>query len=95
MSEIRQTEPSTYEPPDPEEEDERLRCLRGCMAELTDEQQTLLTEYYTGEGGSRIRNRKKLAKRLDIAMNALRIRAYRLRSRLEDCVRDCTSTKTA
>jgi DNA-directed RNA polymerase specialized sigma24 family protein len=93
LSEMRQSEPVAFHPPDPAEEDERLRCLRDCMAQLDDDQRSLMVDYYTGEGGRRIRNRKKLARRLGIAMNALRIRAYRLRSQLEDCVRDCASTK--
>jgi len=95
FSEIRQSEPTAYHPPDPAEDDERLHCLRDCMAQLDDDQRTLMVDYYTGEGGGRIRNRKKLARQLGIALNALRIRAYRLRSQLEDCVRECASAKNA
>ena len=71
------------------EEDHRLVCLRGCMGELDDDERELMLEYYTGEGRDRIRRRKALAENLDVAMNALRIRAYRLRKKLEDCVREC------
>ena len=52
-----------------------------------------MLSYYTGEGGRRIRNRKKIADRLGVAMNALRIRAYRLRARLEECVLECAAAK--
>lgn len=79
----------TPPPVEEAEDDDRLVCLRGCMGELDDDERDLMLEYYTGEGGDRIRRRKALAEELDIAMNALRIRAYRLRKKLEDCVREC------
>ena len=48
-----------------------------------------MLDYHQGEGGQRIRNRRRLAQSLEVPMNALRIRVHRLRSRLEACVRDC------
>lgn len=91
LAEIRRAPPP---PDDPEEEDgERLACLRHCMQELSDENRDLMVQYYSGDGGRRIRNRKKLADRLGVGMNALRIRAYRLRARLEECVVECAEAK--
>lgn len=90
--EMQKIEPPPEDDPYPEE-DERLTCLRICLEELSPENRDLMMDYYTGEGAGRIRRRKKLAAKLGVAMNALRIRAYRLRSKLEDCVRECAEVK--
>lgn len=79
-------------PPPPTEEevdDERLTCLRACLETLGEEPQRLILDYQQGEKGERIRRRKRLAGRLGIPMNALRIRVHRLRQRLEGCVAGC------
>ncbi len=80
------------EEPDPEDEI-RLACLEACLAELEDGGRELLLAYHEGDGRARIRNRKALARRLDVPINALRIRAHRLRVRVERCVRSCVKTK--
>lgn len=80
-------------PPPPEQEDERMGCLRSCMETLPQVQRDLMLRYYTGEGGERIERRRKLAKELGKPMNALRIQAFRLRGKLEECVRSCMTMK--
>lgn len=92
LTEIQRQEPPPA-PPEPEEDDPRLDCLRGCLEELPPDDRHLMTRYYTGDGSRRIRNRKALAAELDVAMNALRIRAYRLRNKLEQCVLECVEAK--
>lgn len=81
------------EPPPVEEEDPRMNCLRTCLEELAPENRALMLEYYSGEGPRRIQTRKALAERLGVAMNALRIRAYRLRGHLEDCMLECAGSE--
>jgi hypothetical protein len=51
----------------------------------------LIRAYYEGEGEVKIRNRKDLAGRLEVPLNALRIRAFRLRAKIEECVRACVT----
>ena len=80
-------------PPPPEEEDDRMECLRGCMAELPEQERHLILRYYSGEGRARIRRRRRLAAELDKPLNALRIKAFRLRGKLEECVRACMTVK--
>jgi len=46
----------------------------------------LILRYYQGEQRAKIENRRALAERLGLTINALRIRASRIRSRLEACV---------
>jgi DNA-directed RNA polymerase specialized sigma24 family protein len=68
-------------------------CLDECLATLPEAARALLLDYQVGEGSERIDNRKRLAERLGIPLNALRIRAHRLRARLEECIAGCTGRK--
>ncbi|MCI0486466.1 MAG: hypothetical protein L0229_07680 [Blastocatellia bacterium] len=74
---------------DSDESESRVECLRRCLEELPPEGRELITAYYHGERRSKIENRKRLAERLGIPPNALRIRACRLRERLAGCMDRC------
>jgi len=74
----------------PEDDDEtRLTCLRSCLQTLSPDNRELILQYYQGEKGEKIANRKKLLDRLGIPVNTLRMRALRLRERLQACVEEC------
>ncbi|HEX5602442.1 MAG TPA: hypothetical protein VFX63_07830 [Pyrinomonadaceae bacterium] len=74
----------------PEDDDEtRLTCLRSCLQTLSPDNRELILQYYQGEKGEKIENRKKLLDRLGIPVNTLRMRALRLRERLQACVEEC------
>ena len=74
----------------PENDDEsRLTCLRSCLQTLSPDNRELILQYYQGEKGNKIENRKKLLDRLGIPVNTLRMRALRLRERLQACVEEC------
>lgn len=65
----------------------RIELLRRCLGALPDKDRQLITQYYEGDGpSSKIVKRKELALRLGLQLNALRIRACRLRERLERCL---------
>jgi RNA polymerase sigma factor (sigma-70 family) len=64
----------------------RLDALERCLDTLAANEQELIRLYYQGEAGVRIQARRHLAGRLGIAVNALRIRALRIRVKLEACV---------
>jgi DNA-directed RNA polymerase specialized sigma24 family protein len=66
-----------------------LECLERCLETLPGESRDLITSYYQGDQIAKIRNRKSLAEALRLGPNALRNRALRLRSRLENCVVQC------
>ena len=70
-------------------QEQRLECLEGCLQKLTAEQRELIVEYYRDGRGQQIERRRDMAKRLGITMNALGIRACRIRSTLESCVEAC------
>jgi DNA-directed RNA polymerase specialized sigma24 family protein len=71
-------------------EERRLDCLERCLQTLAQPDRDLIGEYYQGETSVKIQNRRLLAERLAIPLNALRIRALRIRERLEACVERCT-----
>ena len=74
----------------PAEEVEReYACLESCMARLAPDSRELVLQYYAGEGQAKIEHRKELARRLGIGLNALRIRAFRVRAGLQRCVENC------
>jgi DNA-directed RNA polymerase specialized sigma24 family protein len=76
-----------------EEDDENLElehdCLDQCLQRLTPEAHELILDYYRGDKQSKIDNRRSLAQRLGLKLNALRTRADRIRSKLEECVNEC------
>jgi DNA-directed RNA polymerase specialized sigma24 family protein len=86
LAEIGQTS-EIYEEQDDGEH--RLVCLRSCLETLTTDNRALILQYYQGEKGEKIQNRKKLMDRLGIPVNTLRMRALRLREKLQSCVEEC------
>ena len=81
------TAPEAYVPEDDGER--RLTCLRSCLQTLSPDNRELILQYYQGEKSEKIRNRKKLIERLGIPVNTLRMRALRLREKLQTCVEEC------
>jgi RNA polymerase sigma factor (sigma-70 family) len=65
------------------------KCLEDCLERLSTENRNLVLQYYQLEGKARIDQRKALAKELGIKLNALRIRAHRIRATLQQCVQEC------
>lgn len=78
---------------DPEAET-RFRCLESCLESLPPKDRELLLGYYVGRGIEKIENRRKISTGLGLAPNALRIRMFRLRARLEECVERCLAATT-
>jgi RNA polymerase sigma factor (sigma-70 family) len=86
-------------PPDPEdlllreteqkEKERLLECLNRCLQKLSPESLYLITRYHQGEGAPNKERRKELAQSLGIPLNALRIRAHRIRTAIEECVEKC------
>ena len=85
--------PLPQPPPNGDAEPE-YECLESCMEHLPPASRKLVLEYYQEEKQAKINHRKQLAEQLGIALNALRIRAYRIRATLQECVRDCVMQKS-
>ena len=67
----------------------RSNCLEKCLHTLDPEDRIVILGYYQGERRVRIGNRKLIAAKLGVSMNALTIRACRIRIKLESCIRKC------
>jgi DNA-directed RNA polymerase specialized sigma24 family protein len=74
-----------------EEEERDYACLEKCLSELPQSERELAIEYYQEEKHAKIGHRKKVAERMQLAMNALRIRACRIRKSLFQCMELCRS----
>ena len=89
LAEIGQTSEAYEEKDDGEH---RLVCLRSCLETLTTDNRALILQYYQGEKGEKIQNRKKLMDQFGIPVNTLRMRALRLRQKLQSCVEECVGS---
>ena len=72
-----------------EELEPRAECLKRCLEGQTPDNRELILHYYQGEKRAKIENRKKLSERLKTPLHTLRMRALRVRERLQVCVADC------
>ena len=64
-------------------------CLERCLGRLSDEDREVITEYYRYKKFEKINCRKRLAARLGISLNTLRVKMHRQRMNLEACVEKC------
>lgn len=65
-------------------------CLERCLNELPTEERRLIYEYYRYDKSAKIDHRRELAVGLGVGLNALRIKAYRIRRGLYQCVVSCS-----
>jgi DNA-directed RNA polymerase specialized sigma24 family protein len=91
--------PETPVDPDVEsldDEDPRVTCLRRCFAtKFDDTEQQIVLGYYDTDAGEKTKDaRKRLAESLGFTLNVLKVRACRLRMRLEACINDCVGRVT-
>ena len=71
--------------------DRRVHCLRRCLGQLSPETRNLILHYYQGDKGDKIRNRKSLTELFGIPASTLRMRALRVRERLQLCAENCVA----
>ena len=76
-------------PPDSDTAELEYRCLERCIGLLSEEDRALLLKDYGAKGRTQAERRKALAEELGISLNALRIRVYRIRLALKDCIEKC------
>jgi DNA-directed RNA polymerase specialized sigma24 family protein len=73
----------------------QYECLEKCLEHLPANNRELVVQYYQQEKHAKIEHRRQLAMELGIAVNALRIRAHRIRLALQLCVRHCLEQQPA
>ena len=96
LQEVAQIQDTSVDPEDlllreteQREKEHLLEYLNRCLKKLPPESLHLITRYHQGEGTPDKARRKELAQSLGIPLNALRIRAYRIRAAIEECVKNC------
>src|SRR5205085_8193449 len=97
LESVRRPHAAIAPPPAPDRSDDEreYECLERCMEQVSPGNRELVLEYYREDKRAKIEHRKEMALKLGIALNALRIRAYRIRSGLQQCVRDCVGQAQA
>ena len=75
---------------EPNEYEDLLDCLDCCLQKLDPRDRALILEYYVGEQRAKIESRRNMAAKLGLTMNALSIRACRIREKLESCMKSCS-----
>jgi DNA-directed RNA polymerase specialized sigma24 family protein len=63
----------------------RVESLRRSLARISEEDRSLIVNYYEGDKSEKIRRRKMLMETLGIPANTLRMRALRIREKLQLC----------
>jgi len=91
MEHLRRKLPQALPPPgnDPNRIEVEYNCLERCIERLTEENRELLLRYHGADGSAETDHRRALAQQMGIAPNALRIRVYRIRLSLKECVEKC------
>lgn len=74
---------------EPVETSTRLECLERCFGEMFPNERDLILRYYHSEKRARINYRSELARELSVGGAALRVRAHRIRLKLEACINQC------
>ena len=64
-------------------------CLERCLGCLSEEDREVITEYHRYKKTEKIDCRKRLAARLGVSLNTLRVKMHRQRMNLETCVKKC------
>jgi RNA polymerase sigma factor (sigma-70 family) len=81
---------AAHEVVEPEETiDVREQCLHSCLQKLSEEKRELILTYYANEKRAKIEHRTELARQLGTSVETLRVRAYRIRNTLEECIERC------
>ena len=79
------------EPAAPAGKEHLFGCLEECLGKLVSTDRNLILGYYHGEQRTKIDSRRGLAASLNVTVNALSIRACRIRNKLELCLRKCSN----
>ncbi|HEX7150357.1 MAG TPA: hypothetical protein VF618_02640 [Thermoanaerobaculia bacterium] len=83
--------PLLYVPDDGEHAHRRMECMTRCFEALPHDSRSMIVEYCTVDSKRRNELRQRMALRLGISLNTLRIRVHRLREQLDRCVRGCVA----
>ena len=84
-------------PPTSETEDETAadmeECLQLCLQKLGTDKRELILGYYAKEKQAKIDHRNELAQKFGITVETLRVRVFRIRESLAECIGRCLKRK--
>ncbi len=85
------TEPASDPRREAKQETANMRedCLRSCLQKLSKEKRELILAYYARDKQAKIDHRTEMAQRLGISVETLRVKAFRIRATLEQCLERC------
>lgn len=85
------TEPASDPRREAQQETAAMRedCLRMCLQKLSKEKRDLILAYYTRDKQAKIDHRIEMAQQMGISVETLRVKAFRIRETLEECVGRC------
>jgi RNA polymerase sigma factor (sigma-70 family) len=91
MEQVREDRPLTDDQIDSEA---RHQCYERCLEGLSSDNRELVVNYYQEEKRKKAAQREELSARLGIPINLLRIRAFRIRKKLGECLQKCLSQRS-
>ncbi|HMG75585.1 MAG TPA: hypothetical protein VK582_18950 [Pyrinomonadaceae bacterium] len=79
--------------PEPDDDVERTEstslCLEKCLDKLSPNSRRMIERYYAEDKRAKIDLRKRIAAELGIGLSTLRLRALRIRDKLQTCIEQC------
>lgn len=79
--------------PEPDAPEERV-CLEHWLQRLPRTKRDFILDYYLYEGHDKIEHHKRMAGKLNLTLGAFRSRAFQIRLHLQNCMRQCASSRT-
>jgi DNA-directed RNA polymerase specialized sigma24 family protein len=70
-------------------------CLEKCLDQLAPNSRRMIERYYAEDRQAKIDLRKRIAAEFGISLNILRLRALRIREKLQTCVEQCLEVSEA
>jgi DNA-directed RNA polymerase specialized sigma24 family protein len=80
---------------DPVDPDARHECYESCLSKLSGESRDLVLRYYQVLDRNKADEREKLSTEMGISINLLRMRAFRIRKKLGECLDACVKNRAA
>ncbi len=79
---------------DVEAKEKTHRCLEKCLDKLTPNSRRMIERYYAEDKQAKIDLRKRIAQEFGISLGTLRLRALRIREKLQACIEHCMQMET-
>lgn len=88
--------PAPAAPPPPRDDTEETElahvCLERCLDKLPEDSRLLIGRYYSEDRQAKIDLRKRIAGELGVSPTTLRLRALRIREKLQACIERCVAS---